>query len=145
MNVRRASLGDAGPIAGLMAELGYPVTEEGMSRRLRFVLDRADHGTFVALCDGSVVGMVGAFTNRRYDADAPYGQLLALVVSHEHRRRGVGRALVEVAERWLAGHGVDCVIVHTGLDREDAHEFYVRLGYQATASRFMRMIGSASN
>jgi N-acetylglutamate synthase-like GNAT family acetyltransferase len=145
MEVRRARLDDAGEIAELLAELGYPVTEGGMYRRLERLLQRSDHATFVASHDDKVVGVVGAFVNRRYESDAPYGQLLALVVSEGCRRRGIGASLVAAAEQWLREKGVDCVVVHTGLHRASAHEFYAGLDYQATGARLVKRFGPAAD
>jgi GNAT superfamily N-acetyltransferase len=116
-----------------------------MIERLREILGRTDHRALVAAVDGTVVGMAGAFVGRRYESDAPYGHLLALVVSDAHRRAGIGRDLVVAAERWLASRGAGCIIVHSGSHRADAHAFYRSLGYEDTGFRFLKVLGARTD
>lgn len=94
--IRRARLADAPVIATLFTELGYPSTLDEIARRLPRLLADHDEAVFVA-DDGVVVGClhIGVYAILERDLSA---QIMGLVVAASHRRRGVGRSLIEAAE-----------------------------------------------
>ena len=53
-----------------------------------------------------------------------------LVVGRKHRRRGIGRRLMEAAAAWARGHGAVEVVLTTWVGNDDAEAFYERLGYR---------------
>lgn len=58
------------------------------------------------------------------------------MVEDAHRGNGHGRALLEHAEEWARTHGAAYVSVAT----RRATEFYVRLGYEASATFFRKVL-----
>ena len=60
-----------------------------------------------------------------------------VVVDREHRREGVGRALMDECER--RARAADCyeVLLMSGDHRQGAHRFYEALGYERCATGFM--------
>ena len=77
----------------------------------------------MATSDDRVVGtVIAGFDGRR-------GWLNYLAVAPEHRGRGLGRHLVHVAERDLAGRGCPKVNLQVRADNEEAVGFYEALGY----------------
>jgi ribosomal protein S18 acetylase RimI-like enzyme len=109
-----------------------------MLARLESILPRPEYSTLVALAGSSVAGFIGAMVRPSYEADGLYGQIMALVVSADHRRRGVGLALVRAVETMLAHRGVPVVVVNTANHRADAHAFYERAGYSFTGRRYRK-------
>ncbi len=81
---------------------------------------------WVAEEDGRLVGfvIVRRLRGRR-------GHVITLDVREEHRRRGVGRALLETAERWLAEQGVRQVRLETAVENP-AVAFWQRMGYETS-------------
>ena len=65
--IRKASVDDSEPIAGLVSELGYPTSTSQMRRRLETILDDNHCQTFVACQDGHVLGFVGARSGPLYE------------------------------------------------------------------------------
>jgi GNAT superfamily N-acetyltransferase len=139
-DIRLAKLGDAEPIAGLVSALGYPCTEDRMRARMEALVADRGHATFVATIDATVAAMIGAFICRIYEEDAPVGRIIALSVACEYRGQGLGRSLVQAAERWFRSEGVSAVLVNSGFDRQDAHDFYVRVGYSAKGTSFRKRL-----
>ncbi len=138
INVRNAAPEDAEAIARLMGCLGYHTTAEQMRNRLDAIGRERSYATFVVIANDKLVGVVGACVCPLYEEDTPVGRVVALCVAPATRGSGFGTALVERAERWLREKGVSAVLVNSGNERDDAHAFYTRLGYDATGVRFRK-------
>ncbi len=138
--IRLATRDDAKSISDLVSALGYPCTEAQMRKRLEALAAESGHATLVATVEGLVAGMIGAFVCRIHEEDAPVGQIITLSVGCTHRRQGLGRGLVQSAERWFRSQGVSVVLVNSGFERRDAHDFYDRLGYTPKAISFLKRL-----
>jgi GNAT superfamily N-acetyltransferase len=128
IGIRPASLSDAVEIARLTTQLGYDVTEAQATARLSRLLTRDDQQIFVAGLDAQDVGWVHAVLAEYVDAEA-FVLIAGLVVDRNHRRRGIGRALMDRAERWAGERGCALVRLTSSSTRHDAHRFYEGLGY----------------
>jgi len=145
ITIRRASLDDVAPLAGLMTELGYPTTVDQMRMRLlEIVQERSTRVTLVADVADEVAGMAGATLERVYEKDDLVAHLAILIVAERARRLGVGRRLVVEAEAWAAAQGAREMSLTSGLPREGAHRFYEQCGYVRNGLRFIRRIPDAS-
>jgi GNAT superfamily N-acetyltransferase len=140
VSTRPPAVSDAERIAELLTVLGYPSTATEVVERLRVIGSHPGFASWVAEADGHVVGFVGACTAPAFEKNGVYGRILALVVDASARGLGIGRALVDVAERWMLERGAGEVFVHSGNHRAEAHDFYRRLGYEATGFRFKKVL-----
>lgn len=127
--IRRATPDDAEAIARLSDQLGYPTNREETTRRLREVTGQSGHAVYVAEADGNLIGWVHIYVNHSLLADMP-AEVAGLVVDEGYRGRGVGRVLMEQAERWAQERGCRSVRLRSNVVRSRAHAFYERLGYQ---------------
>jgi len=112
-----------------------------MRQRLETLLGDSSYDTLVACDDGGVIGFVGTRIGPLYEADEPYGQIMALAVATDHQRCGAGRMLIEAAESRLVDRGARVVVVTSGNHRADAHAFYERSGYTFTGRRYKKSVG----
>lgn len=127
--VRLARAGDAERIAVLCQQLGYPASQEQVQRRLDQIQQNGGHALYVAeQSDGHVVGWVHVCVRQLVVAD-PQAEIGGLVVDEGYRCRGVGRLLMEQAERWARGKGCWAVYLRSNVVRKGAHLFYERIGY----------------
>ena len=140
LTIREAELSDASEMAALMCDLGYETTAAEMEGRLRAILPIPAYQTFVAIVDNRICGMIGTVVQQGYEHNDLGGRILALVISPTVRRRGVGRALIAVAEENFARRGITRIALNTQMTREDAHEFYQALGYERNGYRFVKEI-----
>ena len=139
--IRPAKERDVPALAGLMGELGYPISLDDMRDRLAFVQSSRDDEILVAEIAGRVVGLVGIRIVEFVHRVGRQGQITALAVTSDCRRRGIGSALLGAMESYLRERGVLDVVVHTGNHRKDeAHRFYDGAGYDATGVRFTKKL-----
>jgi GNAT superfamily N-acetyltransferase len=137
LTIRDAEAADAEPIAGLLAQLGYPAQASAVGsrlERLRIVGDRV----VVAELDGAVVGLAHLQVAPAIELDRPASKISALVVDEAHRGRGVGRALVEEMEVEARARGCEVLFLTTAARRKAAHAFYERVGLEETGKRFAK-------
>jgi len=138
--IRPATINDAEALARLSVQLGYPTSREQVASRLSAIVGKPEHSIFVAEADSEsggtpqaglhVVGWIHGFVQRIVESD-PTVQLGGLVVDEASRGRGAGRLLLEHIERWARGAGCATVTVRTNVIREQAHQFYQSMGYDA--------------
>lgn len=122
---------DAESAAKLSGELGYPVSPEAMQGRIQALCRSSDHIVFVACNSEAVVGWIDVGIVHHLQAEV-YAEIGGLVVSSEHRNRGIGRQLVAAAEQWAISRGFSKMLVRSRTSREAAHRFYKREGYEHT-------------
>ena len=142
--IRNAELSDAAELAALACDLGYKTTSAEMESRLVSILKDPRYKTLVALKDEKICGMIGMFSASSYLHNDFNGRIIALVVSTESRRCGIGAQLVAAAEKDFAKRGITRVTVTTRFEREKAHQFYEKVGYARTGFRFAKKLVSPS-
>ena len=128
IHIRAATPADAGSLARLSGQLGYPADLEMIARRLQDVVEHHAGMVMVAEVDGKVVGWAHASPQRRLEHDAN-AELAGLVVDESARGTGIGKALLHAAEAWAGEQGYPELVVRSNVIRERAHRFYLREGY----------------
>jgi RimJ/RimL family protein N-acetyltransferase len=102
-------------------------------RYLRALKRHPDAAVFVADDDGAVVGRLSLARDphgaSRHVAD------LGLMVAATHRRRGIGRALLEQAVAWAAEAGVTKLELHVFPWNEPAIALYDDFGFEREGLR----------
>ncbi|GGK82435.1 GNAT family N-acetyltransferase [Mangrovihabitans endophyticus] len=105
--IRQAHADDAPAVVALRSRV-YPYLVRGVASTRRMIsipLPREDRATFVAETEGEVVGWVSAYRNLRA-AQPDIGQISLLHVHPEHRRRGIGDALLSASAGHLRAVGI---------------------------------------
>ena len=138
--LRLAVAGDAAALAALAGELGYPAEPSELGWRLESL--PSDDEVWVAVVDGEVVGWIHCAVRRSLVVE-PNVEIRGIVVGERWRHRGVGRRLMELAERLAAEHGLSAVRLRSGAQRDGAHAFYRALGYRELKTQrvFIRDLG----
>jgi GNAT superfamily N-acetyltransferase len=128
IEIRRARGSDREELARLSTELGYPMSAAEAEGRLKEIADHPDHVLLVAESGGRAAGWIQVSLTRVFEA-ARQAEIAGLVVGEDLRGRGIGRRLVEEAERWARQNGCDALRVRTNVVRERAQQFYRREGF----------------
>jgi GNAT superfamily N-acetyltransferase len=133
--IRAPQPSDFERMAELAEQLGYPCTPEKIERRLAVMKDGKQYAVYVAeLAEGEIAGWIGTYVFRSVELDS-FAEVNGLVVDKKVRSRGVGRLLLEAAERWSLSCGCDAVAVHSNVKRHHAHRFYEKNGYEWTKTQ----------
>ena len=133
--IRSARLSDCDAIARLTNQLGYEVDPAGLYARLARTLERPGQQLLVAELDAGVVGWVHVTTWEFLEADG-FAVIAGLVVDSNHRRAGIGRLLMEHAERWAHETGHSVLRLWSSTARTAAHQFYESLGYSRVKTQY---------
>ena len=144
LSIRPARPDDAAALAELAASVGrepggWLLNTEGWRsaaderRYLRALKRHPDAAVFVADDDGAIVGRLSIARDphqaSRHVAD------LGLMVAQGHRRRGIGRALLEQAVVWAREAGVIKLELHVFPWNEAAIQLYDRFGFEREGLR----------
>jgi aminoglycoside 6'-N-acetyltransferase I len=138
MRVRAAAAGDLEALAALRARLWPGASPAEHQAEARAILDGTLPNTMpllvlVAEVESRLIGF--AEVGLRSHADGcepsrPCGYLEGWYVDPEHRRRGIGRALVAAAEAWCRQQGCTEMASDTWLDAEESQRAHPALGFE---------------
>jgi len=146
--IRPAHAVDAAAVNELLHQLGYP--QDGTAAtaaRIQLWGDDPSGAAYVADADGDLLGLVAVQVRPFFERTGSWGRIVALVVSDQARRQGVGGQLVIAAESFAASRGCVRMEVTSADRRHDAHEFYRGRGYidqAGRSSRFLRDLDDTS-
>jgi ribosomal protein S18 acetylase RimI-like enzyme len=84
---------------------------------------------FIAMDDQTACGIAGSFLDSN---DPSRADLLSMWTAPTHRRRGVGRLLVNEVLSWARGRNARALALMVTNNNESAILFYQRLGFAAT-------------
>lgn len=128
--IRRSSCADVQYMIPLMRQLRYPTTVNVLKERLAMLENHEQMSCLVAELDGKVVGTVFLKQHQTHDMSKPVTLITALIVDDQHRGQGIGRRLLDEAERWGAvRHSSQ---LHVSIARESSFSskpFYERCGF----------------
>jgi ribosomal protein S18 acetylase RimI-like enzyme len=132
---------DAARVAELNAQLGYSADHDAIRDRLRRIACEPGHTALGAEGPNGLVGFVHFF--ERPSLEKGFDLVVqSLVADEKQRNRGVGRLLMSEVEKAAHAKGVRSIALSSRIDRQDAHAFYRRLGYEvvATSSVFFKTV-----
>lgn len=133
--IREAKLEDAGGIAQLSDELGYPTTLEDVRLSISQIIESQQNQSFVALSlDETVIGWIHVFVTIRLTSE-PFAEIGGIVVAETHQRRGIGKALLANAKKWAQTNGLTKLRVRSQTSRNDAHRFFINNGFQLSKNQ----------
>ena len=140
--IRDAKVTDAEAIWKLNTEeMGYTFSLEATRGKLIKLLTDVNNRIFVAVADGMIVGYIHANGYELLFAPS-MRNVLAIAVSSQYKRQGIGRALLTEVEQWAVESGSTGVRLVSGEMRTEAHEFYRSCGYESKKKQlnFKKMI-----
>jgi GNAT superfamily N-acetyltransferase len=129
-SVRPPEPRDYDKIADLASQLGYSSTAEQVQKRIDAMANSSQYAVYVAeLPAGQIAGWIGLYVFHSVEQDGCVG-ISGLIVDQQIRSRGVGKALLDAAEKWARSLNCTAISVHSNVTRERAHQFYTRNRYE---------------
>ncbi|MBE6782817.1 MAG: GNAT family N-acetyltransferase [Ruminococcaceae bacterium] len=124
----------------LEKDLGYNCNLDKLKIRVDEMIKRGNYQIFVACYDNKVVGFIGCVSYLAFELENEGMKIIALAVSKEYRRKGIGTELLKTAEYWAKENSIEVVLLNSGLQRADAHIFYESQGYFKKSYGFIKRI-----
>ena len=142
VQIRPARSADAGELARLTSQLGYPASSEVMAGRLERMLSGSTDRLLVAVESEGILGWIHGFRIQLLESEYRV-EIGGLIVDESCRRQGVGRQLVKALEVWAKEQGVSELGVRCRVEREESHRFYESLGLTVTKTQrvFRKRLG----
>ncbi len=138
MTIRRLREGDEEAAVRVVEGLKFEMDEVlGVSvdpAYMRAFLADARHYFIVAYDGEEPVGYVFAYRLARFDGRPPMVFIYEIAVVEQHRRRGIGRALIEETKRLAHENGCRKVFVSTNRSNEAAMALYRSAGGEEGAA-----------
>ena len=145
MKVRSAEPRDFDAVTALLELLGRNPVTDATRDRCREVFaaqvsdPAADH--LVAEDDGGeIVGFCSLHFRNRLNHTTPQAWVPDLIVREHVRRSGVGRALLEHAERRAIERGCWDLTRESAYHRQEAHRFYAAFGMRDGGKYFHKLL-----
>jgi len=140
VDIRPAEEGDFEEVTRLLESMGRPAVGVATRERCRDLFesqvgsDSAEH--LVAADGGRLSGFCSVHYRRQLNFPAEQAWIPDLVVDARDRRRGIGRALLEEAERRACSRGCYGLTLESGYQRAEAHHLYRRFGMRDLGKYF---------
>jgi GNAT superfamily N-acetyltransferase len=142
LQIREATAADADVLAPLLAVLGYETSPAVLRERLAGFRRADPAGRVLAAFDGAgrALGFLTLHHTPVLHRPTAVGRITAMAVNPAAQGRGVGRLLVEAAERLCREAGLARIEVTSGLSHTPAYDFYRHLGYADHGVRFAKVL-----
>ena len=139
--IRQAETKDIPAIRDILEnDLGYNVPLSELTDRINTMLNRGNYNIFVACDSEKVVGFAGAVSFLAFEVKKECIKVIALAVSENYRRNGIGTQLLKEVEEFAKDNNMGIILLNSGLPRENAHKFYESQGYKKKSYGFTKAL-----
>src|SRR5688572_641785 len=155
LTIREASVEDAATVATLFSEFNALLGADGLPESEAYLPENANvavhtmvrrleamrevERVWLAEVDGAPAGLICLRLVPYIGQDAPFADVTQLYVRQALKRRGIGAALIAVAEHAALQAGATCVHIITGaVNNDDAQAFYKAQGYAMPGVEFVK-------
>ena len=138
--IRPATLSDSKAVKDLFQDLiGHPLSDEDVINRMTHVHNNPIDSLYVYDLDNIITSLLAFRIRENIEENTRFGEISAIVVDSESRKKGIGKKLMDYAEQRAHENGCIGTWLVSGFGREEqAHPFYKELGYTITGARFVK-------
>lgn len=134
--LRKAVSEDSKRLAELASELGYICQTKEIKKRLEKYENNDKEIVLVLEKNGYVVAWTSLYIVEHFYLE-PFVELDGFVVDEKFRGQGLGKLLMDEAEKWVKEQGHTLVKLKTNATRKKAHHFYEKYGFEKTKEQYV--------
>lgn len=131
VRLKKITIKDAAAITSLIRQLGYESSITDTAQRIKSILPDPQHFAVVAEVDNKIVGWIHAFITVHLQSNS-FAEIGGMVVEENFRGKGIGKKLIDEAEKWAIKQNINKLRVRSNTIRKDAHQFYLNRGFALT-------------
>lgn len=135
MKIRKATKSDYKDLMGLYIKAGFSKSGENSFAK---VLNHKLSFIFVAEDKEKLVGFITFQARYVIRHKQPIGQIEELFIKEKFRKQGIGKALIQEAEKVAVKLGCHSVCVESGYQHRPAHKFYQHMDYKKSGNYFLK-------
>jgi len=128
-------------LPGVFRQVPIPARSKEM---ISSILADDNASLFVAESGDELIGLLCIYIQKSraisFMVSRLFGVIDDLVVKNGYRRQGLGRALMQEAERWLNGKGVNQIELNVWDFNKTAIDFYRKLHYDIASHRMWKSL-----
>jgi N-acetylglutamate synthase-like GNAT family acetyltransferase len=139
-SIRKATTADLPFLKELIMQLGsLGVTDQVIINRIQMIEENPLDFMFVYEESNIISAAIVLRIRENIREVSRYLEVVIAVVLDKSRRKGIGRRLMEFAEKKAMDEGCKAMYLISGFQREnEAHQFYKEIGYIITGYRFVK-------
>src|SRR6266542_4830513 len=128
--IRKAEKIDKESIQYLIKELtGHSISDSDMENRFDVVEFSQIDSLYVYEQDNKVIGLLGFRIRENIEENSRFGEISVLVVDSNYRKQGIGKQLIDFADKLANNNNCIGTWLVSGFGREEqAHPFYKSQG-----------------
>lgn len=115
-------------VARLSDQLGYPVPLKDLRERFRKIISSKRHTLLVYEQSENILGWIHVECVEDL-IEEDKAEIKALIVDENSRGSGIGKALMDAAEKWAKTYQLHTIYLNCNILRDRTHKFYQREGY----------------
>lgn len=129
MGIREATIMDTGVIHALNTHvLHHEIPLEAAKKQVAYLVSSPFHQLFVYEEDKKVIGYI-QLSEYTSTYEKQLINVVGLAVDPIFHGQGIGKKLVQHAEKWASERGITGLRLNSGVERTEAHAFYQHLGF----------------
>lgn len=137
--MREATAKDLAALSDLLGQLGYKLEHAELERKVRLFLEE-DYRILVCEEGKHIVGFIALHIFEPFHLPGRTGRITSFCIDENYRAKGIGTQLLNAARQFLKKNHCRRIEVTSNDRRKDAHQFYVRRGFNAGSTKFVKDI-----
>ncbi|MDN5351250.1 MAG: hypothetical protein PWQ12_166 [Clostridiales bacterium] len=136
LEIRFAREEDAADMEGLIEQLGYTFRHDRVVSWIQAYRDDSSKDILVATIADHVIAWCSIEIVQHYHFDL-HAEISGFIVDSAYRNQGVGKQIMNTAEKWALDQGCTRLRVRTNVTRMDAHRFYEHCNFGVIKEQYV--------